>query len=216
MISKEITQAHFPVIQEAVHQLYKFSERAAEPAPPYHSFLRTLSNSVLPMLGITMVLAAGGNFRAECKVSKAAFDFEIPDDELFEHAVNLVHRSFYSTLGIVLEAMCKGYCEARGKPVPASRPPRPPEFMDHINSALNASALDDNRKAHWRKYFAAIRILRNKSSHYDTSLTGQEKETLRTAELDYHIGTGDHMQTNPAFYAPLAHTALDFSRELEK
>jgi hypothetical protein len=215
MISKEITQAHFAVIQEAVHQLYKFSERAAEPAPHYHSFLRTLSNSVLPMLGVTMVLAAGGNFKAQCKVTGAAFDFEIPDDEIFKHTVDLLHRAFYNNLGIVLEALCKGYCEARGKEVPSRHAPRPPEFIEYMNAALNASTLGEDRKNHWRKYFMAIRVLRNKSSHYSTALTPNEKQILMEAGLNHHIG-GDHMQSNPIFYAPLAHTALDFARELEK
>ena len=216
MISRNITEVHFPVLMDAVHQLRRFSERAIEPAPYYHSFLRTLSNSVLPLLGVTMVLTAGGNFRAECKVTRAAFDFEIPDDEIWGHVMDLVHRSFYSTLGIAVEAMCKGYCDARGKAVSASRPPRPSEFMDYVNAALHASALREDRKTHWRSYFEAIRTLRNKSSHYDTTLTAHETGVLRRAGLDHHIGATGHMQTNPANYAPLAHATLDFIRELEK
>ena len=215
MISRNITDAHFPVLREAVHQLDEFSERALEPGPYHHSFLRTISNSVLPLLGMTMVLSAGGNFRAECKVTKASFDFEIPDDEIWGHVMDLVHRSFYSTLAIAVEAMCKGFCEARGGGVSASRPLHMPEFMDYINSALKASALPDGRKNHWRNYFEAIRTLRNKCAHYNTLFTEHEIDVVRRAGLDQHIGATGHMQSNPANYAPLANAALDFIRELE-
>lgn len=162
-----------------------------------------------------MVLSAGGNFRAECKVTKAAFDFAIPNDEIWGHVMDLVHRSFYSTLAMCTEGMCKGFCDARGRKVSASRPPHLPVFMDYVNSALKASTLSQERSTHWRAYFEAIRTLRNKCAHYNTLLTGQEKNVIRRVGLDQHIGANGHMQTNPTNYAPLAHTALDFIRELE-
>lgn len=215
MISKHIANTHFPILRETIHELAKFAERAQEPGPHYHSFLRTLTNSIQPMLGIAMVLSAGGDFRAECKITKASFDFAIPDDEIWGHFMDLVHRSFYSTFGIVLEAMCKGYCESRGRTVIASRPPRPPEFGDYLNSALRESKLTDARKSYWRTYFEGVRVLRNKSSHYDASFTSQEKETLQRASLGQHVGANGTMRTQPFNYIELANKALDFIRELE-
>lgn len=199
----------------AVKELYAFSQRATEPGPYHHSYLRTLTNSILPFLGVMMVLTAGGNFRAECKATKAHFDFEIPDDEIWGHTMNLVHRTFYGTLAIAVEAMCKGFCESRGQGIAASRPSRMPEFMDYVTSALRACAMPEDRAGHWRAYFEAIRTLRNKSAHYNTLLTDYEQQIVRRAHLDHHIGATGHMQANPAYYAPIAHATLDFAREME-
>jgi hypothetical protein len=38
MISKTITDAHFPALRQTINDLAEFAKRAAEPAPPYHSY----------------------------------------------------------------------------------------------------------------------------------------------------------------------------------
>lgn len=213
---KPLSEAEFWAFKKAIDDLAAFVDRVHKAAGPYHqSYLRSLVNGIQPMLGIAMLLAADGGFDAKSKVHGATFDFAITDAEQLNHYVTLTHRAFYSTLGMTVEAMCKGYCEARGASVKASRAGQPPAFADYLNSALAQSKLTDERKAYWRAYFDGVRILRNKSAHYDTSVTLQEREALHRAGLDHHVGGTGHMWTEPANYLQMVEQSYAFIKELD-
>ena len=117
---------------------------------------------------------------------------------------------------MVVEAMCAGFCQSRGQQIDSNAPERKPGFMDHVNSALRASKLTDDRKAIWRQYFDGLRVLRNKNSHFDAKFSEHELKVLTKAGLTEHISPAGMIQTRPANYAPLAQTALDFIHELER
>ena len=168
------------------------------------------------MLGMSLILTAGGNVRVTCKVTSAHFDFEIPDDEIWEHYTDAINRSFYSTLAMGIEAMCHGFCKARGGLVVSSSQGKPPQFMDYVNSGLRLSTISDSRKPDWRAYFEAVRILRNKCSYYDTLLTQVERDALVRAGLSHHIGDSGHVWTNPTYSAPILTQVLAFVQEIDQ
>jgi len=55
------------------------------------------------MLGFAMVLAAGGDLRILCKITKRSLRLCAPDDEVWGHFMDLTHRTFYNT-------KCSGGC----------------------------------------------------------------------------------------------------------
>jgi hypothetical protein len=211
-----ISEAEFFEFEQAIKDLNEFVGRVSQFDPPhYHSFLRTLVNSVQPMLGVAMLLSAGGNFEARCNVFGATFSFAMPDPEIQGHFVALTHRAFYSTYAMTIEAMCEGFCHARGAKIISTRNSQTPQFADYLNSALAQSKLDEARKTYWRTYFYAARILRNKSAHFASSFVEHEKKALVRAGLDHHIGDNGHMQTRPANYLQMVNNAHDFIKEIE-
>src|SRR5262249_45272710 len=96
-----------------------------------------------------------------------------------------------------------------------SRGARPPGFMDYVNGALKVSSLKADRRTFWRKSFEGMRILRNKCSHFDTTLSEFEKTVLKDAGLARHVGSDERVQIQWSDYTLLAQEALEFVRELE-
>jgi len=201
-----ISQDYMDELEWTVHQLQPFGAHTAHPpAPEYHGFLGSTTNAAIVLLGQCIVLAGG--------------KFELLDGFTTKHwqsVLNMVHRSYHSSIQMVVEAMCQGYCQTRGKEILPSRKDSKPQFMDHVNSALSISNLSALRQKYWRVYFDGIRILRNKVSHFDPYFTDQEKEILIEAGLGGHISPTGMIQTQPASYVSLAELIFIFIQELEK
>ena len=201
----KIPQEYMDELEWTVHALQNFGTLTKPPAPEYHGFLGSTTNATLVLLGQCIQLAGG--------------TFELTDGFSTNHwqsVVNVIHRSYYSSLQMVVEAMCDGFCRSREQQVVSSTPERKPGFMDHINSALKASRLANDRKTIWRQYFDGLRILRNKNSHFDAKFSEHEVKVLTKAGLTEHISPAGLIQTRPANYVPLAKSALDFIHELER
>jgi hypothetical protein len=197
----KIPKDYMDELEWTVHKLQEFGARTIPPAPEYHGFLGATANATLVLLGQCMQLAGG--------------EFELLDGFTTNHwqsVLNVIHRSHYSSLQMVIEAMCQGFCRSCGQEV---TPSTTMGFMDHVNSALKASNLTDDRKRFWREYFDGLRVLRNKNSHFDAKFTQYELQVLAKAGLTDHISPAGLMQTRPANYVPLAQSALDFIHELD-
>jgi len=74
------------------------------------------------------------------------------------------------------------------------------EAADYLNAALSATNLDDLQNKRWRAYFRALTIVRNKSSHSDTSLSEGEKTELRNGELGECVSDDGVLVINPTMY----------------
>jgi hypothetical protein len=201
----KIPKEYMDELEWTVHALQKFGGLTKPPAPEYHGFLGSTTNATLVLLGQCIQLAGG--------------TFELLDGFSTNHwqsVVNVIHRSYYSSLQMVVEAMCDGFCRGRGRQVVSGAPERKPGFMDYINSAMKASKLTDDRKVFWRQYFDGLRVLRNKNSHFDAKFSEYELKVLTKAGLTAHISAAGMIQTRPANYVPLAKSAHDFMQELDQ
>jgi hypothetical protein len=113
-----------------------------------------------------------------------------------------------------VEAACDGFARSKGL-VPAPRPgQRGIDFSGYLEAALSQSGMNPTRKTYWRKSFYAIRILRNKCSHFLNVFEVSEKTALKAAGLSKFIGPNDDMQTQSADYVIVAKKTLGFLREL--
>lgn len=197
MVSHSITNTHVPEINDTIQKLHKFGVITAPPAPPYQGYLGSTTNAIMLLLSVCSNFAGG----------QAQLTQPLTDDQWMALMV-IVHRTFYNTLPTAIEGMCSGFCGQVGGSAPL-------HFMDYVNEALKKSALSDERKKYWRKYFEGIRILRNKASHFNASFTADEKLRLSDAGLSNYIDPKGELSTNCKNYISLAEKALSFIKELE-
>jgi hypothetical protein len=113
-----------------------------------------------------------------------------------------------------VEAACDSFARSKGNAPTSARGKTHLEFSDYLEAALASSSMPEARKTHWRKYFDALRILRNKCSHFSAALEPHEKTALMDAGLGAHVSPHDDVQTQPANYVPMAENVLEFVREL--
>ena len=208
MVGNATFLRHEPALEAAMHALQPIGQLTAPPAPEYHGYLGTVTNATILLLVICRG-ALGSPFAVRSQKGSST-DFGEVNEDQFQSLITMVHRAYYANLPAAIELMCKDYCKARGTVGPSGT-----KFLDYINAALNASALPDQRKRHWRNFFDGVRILRNKSSHSDTSFTTNERQALAAASLNQHIDANGCMHSNMSNYAPIAFTALDFIKELD-
>jgi|GEM_PF-6529660 hypothetical protein len=196
---------HVKSLQQAILDLQKFGIETGSTAPSHYGFLVSHTNATISLLAICA---------ARSGVAKVEFP-EPLNPQQWASLIIMVHRSYLAGLITAVEAICSGYCETKTRTVSPSRSGRAPEFLDYVNSALNASRLSEDRRTFWRKCFDGMRILRNKCSHFDTSLAEHEKTALHDAGLASHIGGDGRVQTQWSDYSSLAQKVLSFSQELE-
>jgi len=82
--------------------------------------------------------------------------------------------------------------------------------MEYIDGLLKTSQMSRAGKKKWRVYFDALRILRNKTSHSDSSIKPHELQVLQDARLDIHIGVGNRMQASVINFKPILERVLEF------
>jgi hypothetical protein len=198
--------AHVKTLQAAILDLQKIGIATGTPAPAHQGYLGSHTNAAMSLLA--MCAARSG------VVAKVEYPEPLHAGQ-WQALIIMVHRAYLAGLITAVEAMCFGYCEARGQTVSPSRAGRSPEFMDYVNAALKASPLKAERCTFWRKCFDGMRILRNKCSHFDTRLEAHEKTALQDATLGHHVGTDERVHVQWSNYAPLAQKALEFAQELE-
>ncbi len=197
--------SHVKSLRKSILDLREFGGATGSSAPPYQGYLGSHTNATMQLLA--MCIARSG-------VAKIEFQESLTEDQ-WVALIIMVHRAYLAGLVTALEAICAGYCEARGQAISAARAGRGPDFMDYINSALRLSKVTSDQCTYWRRRFEGLRILRNKCSHYDTNLTSQEETYLRDAELAHHIGVDGRVQLRWTDYPSLAQRTLDFAREIE-
>jgi hypothetical protein len=85
-----------------------------------------------------------------------------------------------------------------------------PGFDDHLEGVLGTVGLPDGVKKTWRRFFRALTILRNKSAHFDPSLTDSERIRLREGGFTALIDSSGQLVMNPRMYVEVATFILDF------
>lgn len=88
-----------------------------------------------------------------------------------------------------------------------------PSFEDKVSTLLDECIPDNDKKKYWRNFFRAITVLRNKSSHEDTSLSQIDKESLINAEFGFMI-SGDQLTINFTDFSTICNRALNFYNEV--
>jgi hypothetical protein len=189
---------------DTIHKLVPIGGATGAGAPAYYGFLGTVTNAIIPLL--TAAIHQTG-------VGKLYYPPSLNDLQL-DALVSMVHRAYYTSLLTAIEGACDAFARTKGSaPVP-HKGKKHLEFADYLKAALDNSNMPANRKTHWRKYFDAVRILRNKCSHFSAALEPHEKTALIDAGLAAHISPSDEVQTQPANYVPIAESTLEFLREL--
>lgn len=176
---------------------------ATTPGTPA-GFLGTVTNAFIPFLTIAI---------HQTGVAQIHYPPSLNDPQL-EALVVMIHRAYYASLLTAVEGACDGFAKSKGLiPTPKSGK-KAIEFAEYLEAALSQSTMKSTRKTYWRKYFDALRVLRNKCSHFRNVFEANEKATLKAAGLSKYIGPTDDMQTQPADYVTVAKKALTFLREL--
>ncbi len=76
---------------------------------------------------------------------------------------------------------------------------RKAQFRDYLDAVLRESNLERAVAAHWRKYFEALSIVRNKVSHFDVTLSDYEVSALREGGFSAAVTDGE-LRVNPRMY----------------
>lgn len=190
------------------------SKALAAPAPECLQFLGTVVDNTIALLTAPANAIDGGsrNFR-----------FGAPRNWL--SLVQAVHRSFFSSILLTTEAALAGICRERNiEVIPSSRAKateivqrlkgrismrdakdimsltgKQPQFNDYLNVVLRTAKLRKADAAMWRKYFRALSIIRNKASHYDTTLSDGEVTALGEGGFSVAVTDG-RLGVNPRMY----------------
>lgn len=187
---------------DTIAKLVPIGRATGSPAPPHFGFLGSVTNAFIPLL--TIAIQQSGT-------AKVVYPPSLNDGQFRELVVTL-HRAYYASLLTAVEGACDGFVRSKGQ-IPSSAGNRK-QFSDYLEAALSQTAMSDDRKKYWRKYFDGVRILRNKCSHFSTALEPHEKVVLTAVGLGNHIASSGEVQTQPANYVSLAEKALEFIREL--
>jgi hypothetical protein len=83
-------------------------------------------------------------------------------------------------------------------------------FTDKLNAILRFIDSSDTEKNSWRKFFDGLRILRNKSSHSDPSLSEAEVQSLQDGGFAVMVSNANTLQLNTRQYAQVVKGVLDF------
>ena len=201
-VSSDLKNKHLPVIEAAINELLPIGIATAPPAPISHGYIGTVTNATCSLLA-TCAIALDKKPRTP----------DLNDDQWWA-LMKIVHRGFYSSLQAAIEGALLEICNQRGQAITSSRPGRSPEFNDYREAVLDCSSITDQRKKYWRIYFRGLSILRNKASHFDTSISTKEQENLKMAGLDHHINSKGAVHTNTKNYLPIVNKVLDFFSEV--
>jgi hypothetical protein len=85
-----------------------------------------------------------------------------------------------------------------------------PGFTDYLEAVLKSSPLSTETRSHWRKFFRALSIARNKASHGNPALSKAEINDMRKGGLGFMVDANETLVTNPRMYFALAELVLGF------
>lgn len=219
---------HLEAIQLTSSELLAMHQRTAHPALIQHQYIGTVVDNTVSLL------TAPAN-----SLDKGQRYLEFSDPHNWLSLMQAVHRSFFSSIQMATEKGLAEYCHTRGvvvesrnkeavikhlaelaklvgnehtalKKLNALIGKGNPSFDDYLNSALNVSSLTNNQKTHWRRFFRALSIIRNKVSHSDTELSCAERNSLRDEGFGTYLSPSGKLQANPRMYPQLATSVLDF------
>jgi hypothetical protein len=205
LMEKSFREQQLPALRQTMLALIKFGPECAAPKPTYIQIMGAHPQNVIWDLQMAIL---GLETSAESDYQKnriGALDTKGLSRPAFENYLASIHRKFYSDLAIAIETSCVELVKSRGASSPSGT-----NFMDYVEAALKSVSMTDDQKKRWRKYFDAVRVLRNKSAHYNTSLNDREQELLRSAGQGQHIGADGKVRTTVSNYAPFIEKSLEF------
>lgn len=206
---------HLATLEQTIAELLPVSRMTAAPAPNAYQFVGTMvDNTLTLLLGVTNCLDQGNR------------SIQFSNFRNWISAMQAVHRSFYSSIIMAVEKSLTEYCLEERIQVKSSRlqdadklieelshtltdkqakairrlAGRDPQFRDYVDTVLRAKLNDQSRRKTWVKYFDALRVLRNKASHSDVSLSDSERETLMNGECGQFVSAEGTLQTNTTTY----------------
>ena len=89
-----------------------------------------------------------------------------------------------------------------------------PIFTDYLNSALKLSTFDDKGKKSIKRFFRALTIVRNKSSHSNPSLSESEKDNLIEGGFCHFISNEGTLRATPKDYYTISMYIIRFFEKL--
>jgi hypothetical protein len=212
-------------------ELMPLSKGLAAPAPECLQFLGTVVDNTIALLTALANAIDGGS--RNIRFDKASNWLSL---------MQAVHRSFFSSILIATEAALAGICrELNIEVVPSSKikateivqrlkgriserdakdimglAGKQPQFSDYLNVVLKRGKLRGADATMWRKYFRALSIIRNKASHYDTTLSDVEVTALKGGGFSVAVTDG-RLGVNPRMYRQvIEHTKRFFGLILSK
>lgn len=198
-------EAHRKRLEEAIEELRPLSGSYSDPAPLSVQYVGTLVDNTLPLL-VTALVGLDGQPRS----------FVYETDRQWLSFMQSVHRSFFATMLLAVEAALNDVCDRNGWQMRSglrekaerlanrasgkltereqkelrALAPKHPTFSDTLETVLRQTNWDKELKQRWRRYFRALAIMRNKCSHYSQKLTAAEENELRAGGFEAAIRDG--------------------------
>ncbi len=215
------------VLNATINELHPLSQRTASPASMQYQYVGTIvDNTITLLVGAANALDSGRR------------TIEFSDFMNWRSTMKAVHRSFYSTLIAAVEQGLQELCVQEGiviksaqqrkdeqiaaleewgeKPLPARIKKLIPApqlgLMDYARAVVKQKLLPTEQAA-WLQFFDALRILRNKASHANPSLTSAEITCLETGGLGAMIVSGE-LRLWPEHYKEIIELVLRFFDEV--
>ncbi len=226
---------HLQRITEAISELLAFHTRTASPAPIPHQFVGTIIDNTVGLLTAPANSLDGGSRSMRFEeaanwvslmqsVHRSFFSSVLAAVELGITHLCQVHNiavtstqgeKFFGKVTAVQKASSAAGLDfpelaALAKHFSSYRP----VFADYLEATLARAALEKTSKKHWRGFFRALSIVRNKTSHSDVSLTDTERNDLRNGGFEVMVDEHGELVLNPRMYAQVVHFTLQFFDEL--
>lgn len=223
---------HIKEIENTMKELELLQKRTAAPAETAHQYIGTICDNTLALLTAPANSLDGG-----CR------NIQFTQHQNWLELMKSVHRSFLSSLHTATE-MCFDVILKPDTKIGNGRQEnllkklekfqiedenlkifikdiiknitKHTGFMDKLEAILNIASLSKEDKKNWRNFFDALRIVRNKVSHSDCSLSQHEKEILEKGELKNLVSKSGTLQANTKMYGQLAKLTLDFFDQVYK
>lgn len=225
------TSKHLQRILEAIDELIRLHVRTAAPAPMPHQYVGTVVDNTIGLLTAPANALENGVRR-----------IQFSDARNWLSLMQAVHRSFFSSLQLAIEAGLEAICRQQGLKVSSRlrenmdsaigkiesvagdneevhrgiRHLRTflktyrPGFDDYLESVLTTVSLPRRTKARWRRFFRALSIVRNKASHFDTSLSDPERKVLIEGGCRTMVSKSGDLVMNPRMYVQFVTFSLQF------
>ncbi|MDX1949767.1 MAG: hypothetical protein SFT90_04625 [Rickettsiales bacterium] len=222
-------------IDSSIQELLKTHIRTANPKPIPHQYIGTAIDSF-----ICLLCSAANSIDPKCNNNFGLYRNIVYEDfNNWLSVIQIIHRTFFNIIHSCLEVSLKEYLLEKNiapessliekyqkiineatfkenrqkKKISNYFKRKKPTLEDYINSTLLYSNISDERKTLWRKFFKAFNIIRNKGSHSDATLSGEEVKILQDGGFSALVKEGT-LQINCLYYSQTANFILDFLDEV--
>ena len=224
-------KTHVETIDAATRELLRLETRTKSPAPLAHQFIGTIVDNTIGLLTAPANSLDGGHRSVTFSDSQNWLS-------LMQAVHRYFFSSLHTGAEIALITLCrerkvlvhsrleeatnrpiKKIEEAAGdlplvrravKDLRALMRTYRPGFDDYLEGALSTVNLPDKTKKTWRRFFRALSIIRNKTSHAEPTLTDAERARLREGGFAVMISPSGELVMNARMYEQAARFVLDF------